>query len=455
MRMALVVSIAITALLQDVAAARPRVVVVPFSSSGGASRSLAQRATQRLMVKLTRQGTRPRLLRVAQTAGLRRCLQAPACVRRLARRQGASYVVTGYVTWVEGRYHVDLHLLSAQSGQISASDAFEIERPQVVQTRGANAAAALVRRELRRSVPVRVSVNVSLTGAPDRLAVRRGRVRVPRSRPAPTYTEGAGAAEDEGIVIREHGSETPGAPEGADPAPSARETQVESNADDMTFAAADPGPSEPAAEEDEADGIVIRDHQQAAQAQPLVDARSQALLAAVERASASAGYDTLAAADSEAPDGLTAEHLPGSAERDDAAVAPAAHVPAPSRSARPGLLSRLWDRRYLPAWLAAGGSVALVTAGAVLGGLVVAENASAREAETQPQAEEHRSSASTLALTANVLFGLSGAAAIAAGLLYYFEQRREPIEHAQRSEPRRVGVALGARGAGLELRGEF
>jgi tetratricopeptide (TPR) repeat protein len=81
--------------------------------------------------------------------------------------------------------------------------------------------------------------------------------------------------------------------------------------------------------------------------------------------------------------------------------------------------------RYAPAWLCLGLTVAATAAGVGLGAAASAENRAAEDpALTSNAADEHHRSAARYATGANVLFGVTGAAAVAGGVLLYLGWRR-------------------------------
>jgi TolB-like protein len=138
-------------------------------------------------------------------------------------------------------------------------------------------------------------------------------------------------------------------------------------------------------------------------------------------------------------------------------LAPTAAAAAPAEvvvNKEPGLVSRLASRRYMHAWAVASAGVATLGAGVAFGVISSKANTAAGEAEYQREAWLQRDKAQKNALTANILYGVGGAAVLTSVVLFYLEHRKEMRE--QRNE-RDISLdfQVAQQGGGVSLKGRF
>jgi len=134
-----------------------------------------------------------------------------------------------------------------------------------------------------------------------------------------------------------------------------------------------------------------------------------------------------------------------------AAVAPAEVVV----NKEPGLMSRLASRRYMHAWSVAGAGIATLGAGVAFGVISSKANTAAGEAEYQREAWLQRDKAQKNALTANILYGVGGAAVLTSVVLFYLEHRKEMSEQRNEREGLSLEFQVAQQGGGVTLKGSF
>lgn len=146
----------------------------------------------------------------------------------------------------------------------------------------------------------------------------------------------------------------------------------------------------------------------------------------------------------------TAEAPAAESTSDAASAAPTELVV----SKEPGLVSRLFSRRYTHAWSVAGAGVAALGAGVAFGVISSGANTAAREAQFQREAWLERDRARKNALTANILYGVGGAAVLTSVVLFYLEHRKEMRE--QRNErDLSLQLQVAQQGGGVVVMGSF
>ncbi|MBW2731268.1 MAG: hypothetical protein JRH20_02685 [Deltaproteobacteria bacterium] len=120
-----------------------------------------------------------------------------------------------------------------------------------------------------------------------------------------------------------------------------------------------------------------------------------------------------------------------------------------------GFLSSVFAGRYWMAWTATGLTVASL-GGAITFGVVSSSSASDAESDTITQVEawKHQDQAQRNATMANIFFGVSGALAIASGVLFYLEYRQDMGERSHAPAPKTSMRLLPGLG-GLSLVGTF
>lgn len=124
------------------------------------------------------------------------------------------------------------------------------------------------------------------------------------------------------------------------------------------------------------------------------------------------------------------------ADEPPSAAALAAPPPPAAKQDDRGFFSSIFAKRYWLGWTAAGAAVASLGTAIVFG---IVSNGSVSDAEkddiTQVQAWKLRDEAQRNATMANIFFAVSGAAAIASGVLFYLEFRKERSERARDVPP--------------------
>jgi len=117
-------------------------------------------------------------------------------------------------------------------------------------------------------------------------------------------------------------------------------------------------------------------------------------------------------------------------------------------------VKRIWQRRYRYGWATAGVGVAALSAAAVFGVLSSKANKSAGEARLQVDAWTLRDKAQKNALTANILFAVSGAALVTSAIIFYREHKKETRELRSGSDMT-IGVNVAKGGGGVSMQGRF
>lgn len=105
------------------AAAPTRIAVVPLLGTDKGTTKTARSLTRVLIRALgsTRAGRGARLLPRGRAARFLRCVQQTACLRGLGATKGASHFIAGQVARLGSRLHLDLWLISVESGGIARS----------------------------------------------------------------------------------------------------------------------------------------------------------------------------------------------------------------------------------------------------------------------------------------------------------------------------------------------
>lgn len=118
-----------------------------------------------------------------------------------------------------------------------------------------------------------------------------------------------------------------------------------------------------------------------------------------------------------------------------------------------GFFSSIFAKRYWAGWTALMGSTGALVAAIVFGVTSRGAISDAQSTEVQIDAWTLRDKAEKNALTANIFFGVAGAAAIASGVLFYLEYKAEQRERRRRKL--RVDLRVMPQGATLGLQGTF
>lgn len=118
-----------------------------------------------------------------------------------------------------------------------------------------------------------------------------------------------------------------------------------------------------------------------------------------------------------------------------------------------GFFSSIFAKRYWAGWTALMGSTGALVAAIVFGVTSRGAISDAESTEVQIDAWTLRDKAQKNALTANIFFGVAGAAAIASGVLFYLEYKAERRERRRRKL--RVDLRVMPQGATLGLQGTF
>ncbi len=126
-----------------------------------------------------------------------------------------------------------------------------------------------------------------------------------------------------------------------------------------------------------------------------------------------------------------------------------------ARAHEPTFLTSVFSKRYWVGWLSLGAGVAALGSGIIFGLRSSSAVSKAEIAEMQVDAWVARDEAQKNALAANILFGVAGAAAITAAVLFYLEWSDERAEHRKRSRKLTVDARWFPGGAGLGLSGRF
>lgn len=129
----------------------------------------------------------------------------------------------------------------------------------------------------------------------------------------------------------------------------------------------------------------------------------------------------------------------------------------PKGSATPagekGFFSSILAKRYWAGWTALMGSTGALVAAIVFGVTSRGAISDAQSTELQVDAWTLRDKAEKNALTANIFFGVAGAAAIASGVLFYLEYKTEQRERSRRKL--RVDLRVMPQGGAVGLQGHF
>ncbi|MCA9666042.1 MAG: hypothetical protein KC503_10655 [Myxococcales bacterium] len=203
----------------------------------------------------------------------------------------------------------------------------------------------------------------------------------------------------------------------------------------------------------------LRTQRVAAKSKPKADRKFQAEIVSRSDAAAVANLAGMPAQDKEDPDAKAAAEKKAAKGTKVAALGngvPAAAVAPPVRR-EPGLMERLWSRRYLHAWATAGAGLAALGAGAVFGTISLKANQASRDEQLQPQAWTMRDKAQKNALTANILFAAGGAAVATSLVLFYLEYKKETRELRAKDDGNNlsIGVNVAREGGGISLKGRF
>ena len=121
----------------------------------------------------------------------------------------------------------------------------------------------------------------------------------------------------------------------------------------------------------------------------------------------------------------------------------------------PGLVSRLASRRYIHAWSVASAGIATLGAGVAFGVISSKANTAAADAEYQREAWLQRDKAQKNALTANILYGVGGAAVVTSVVLFYLEHRKEMSEKRNARDGLSLDFQVAQQGGGVTLKGSF
>jgi len=145
------------------------------------------------------------------------------------------------------------------------------------------------------------------------------------------------------------------------------------------------------------------------------------------------------------------------AEASAADLSPSATSAAPAEvmvNKEPGLASRLLARRYVHAWSVAGAGVAALGAGVAFGVISSNANSAAQDAQFQREAWLERDKAKKNALTANILYGVGGAAVLTSVVLFYLEHRNETRER-RNDRDLSLQLQVAQQGGGVTVTGSF
>ena len=125
MRNTLLMTVALALLSAD-AAARDRVAIIPLSATGQGAARVASATTRGLVKSLRRaRKIQPVLMAQRRAAKLHLCLQEPQCVRSVASSLGVALLLTGHVDRQGDSFHLDLRVVSGQSGEVVGSESVE------------------------------------------------------------------------------------------------------------------------------------------------------------------------------------------------------------------------------------------------------------------------------------------------------------------------------------------
>lgn len=139
-------------------------------------------------------------------------------------------------------------------------------------------------------------------------------------------------------------------------------------------------------------------------------------------------------------------------------LSPSAAAAAPAEvvvNKEPGLVSRLASRRYVHAWSVASAGIATLGAGVAFGVISSKANTAAADAEYQREAWLQRDKAQKNALTANILYGVGGAAVLTSVVLFYLEHRKEMSEKRNERDSLSLDFQVAQQGGGVTLKGSF
>lgn len=117
-------------------------------------------------------------------------------------------------------------------------------------------------------------------------------------------------------------------------------------------------------------------------------------------------------------------------------------------------ISRFFASRYWHAWTAAGLGVAALGTGAAFGSITMKANDAARGAENQREAFLNQDKARKNALTANILYGVGGAAIVSSVVMFYLESRKE-VQERRNLRDLSIQLNVAQQGGGVLVQGSF
>jgi hypothetical protein len=121
--------------------------MVPLSGSSRTARKIAWKTTLTMAKTLKKsKSVRAVMINRRRTRRLRQCLQVPHCVKLLSRKLRVRYLVAGHVSRLGRRYHIDMRVISASSGDVVSNGSFRVRQPHRAQSSGARLASRLIHR---------------------------------------------------------------------------------------------------------------------------------------------------------------------------------------------------------------------------------------------------------------------------------------------------------------------
>jgi TolB-like protein len=109
--------------------ASERIALIPLSAAGKGASKIAHQTTLGIAKSFKRnRQIQVLVMNARRAAKLRICLQESQCIKTVSGALRAKYLLTGHVEHQDAAYHVDLRVISGETGEVLQNNSFDVGR---------------------------------------------------------------------------------------------------------------------------------------------------------------------------------------------------------------------------------------------------------------------------------------------------------------------------------------